>query len=135
MKIEFDLDYDGAKILRMQLMTKLPTSGALGVVIDAIESAIQSEDERRYDRQQERLMESGRADDSKYRRDAVPRDCGYCGVLIAPTHSHASFCPLYIAPPPVPYGTDGFVRDSAGRVAGFAESNGEEYMEMERRKR
>ena len=68
-------------------------------------------------------------------RDALPRDCGYCGVLIAPTHSHASFCPLYIAPPPVPYGTDGFVRDSAGRVAGFAESNGEEYMEMERRKR
>ncbi len=51
------------------------------------------------------------------------KECPECGVLIGPTHSHASFCSRYTAPAAVPYGRDGFVRNASGRVAGFAESN------------
>ena len=73
MKIELDLDYDEAVDLKRQLVAYLPIPTMLceGTrnFIDALDNAIQNEDSRAYDRQQERLMEDGGLDDSKYRAD------------------------------------------------------------------
>ena len=47
------------------------------VVMEAIVNAIQNHDEAPYDRQQERLMETGGVDDSKYRQDMISAGRGH----------------------------------------------------------
>lgn len=71
-KFEIDLDYDEA---RMQLEL-LQYCGSVSLItsfqedlISALDNALQNEDEKSYERHLESLMESGGADDSRYRQD------------------------------------------------------------------
>lgn len=68
MSIALNLNYDEAVALR-ELLSSGPCAAAVEDFIEALTSAIDNEDERRYDRDQELLMESGGTDDSAYRRD------------------------------------------------------------------
>ena len=71
MKIELDLDYDEAVALRARIkanMADLVVSAVAEDLVEALSNAIDNEDSRAYDRQQERLMEDGGVDDSAYRQ-------------------------------------------------------------------
>lgn len=70
MKVTFELEYDEAYELRRKLLLN-PFDGLpeLDGLAEALDEAMQGEDERRWTEVQQRLMESGGVDDSAYRRD------------------------------------------------------------------
>lgn len=70
MKIQFDIDYDNALLMRAHLAINKAVFGDLAEdLIDSLTNAIDAEEERGWMQMQERLMESGGVDDSKYRED------------------------------------------------------------------
>lgn len=73
MKIQFDIDYDDAVSIRDCVSKHLDIETSCEL-LDALDNAIQNENERRYEAHQESLMETGGPDDSKYRQDL--RDAG-----------------------------------------------------------
>lgn len=80
MTIKFDLDYDEARALLARLNANpldRVTLSAREDLIDALENALQNEDERCYEAHQESLMESGGVDDSRYRQDLLDSGRGH----------------------------------------------------------
>lgn len=75
MNISLELDFEDAVQFRDWLRKwhggiEFGFAAMVLQVASDIDNAIQNEEGRMYDQQQERLMESGGVDDSKYRQDA-----------------------------------------------------------------
>lgn len=92
MTITLELDRDEADDLRSRIMCgmKIDTMGNFPMLdlASAIANAIQNADEAAYDRQQERLMETGGVDDSREREQL--RDAGRGHLLLHGTQTPES---------------------------------------------